>query len=116
MESGYNANKLKNIGFTVTHAQTVDAPLINELPLSLECTIVHTVTVGSHMQITGEVKRIIAEESILDEKDRIIPGKLNPIIYDGEQVQYLALGAKISDAYKPGVDWKKLFDEGVGNE
>lgn len=116
VESGYNANKLKNIGFTVTHAQTVDAPLINELPLSLECAIVHTVTIGSHMQLTGEVKRIIADESILDEKDRIIPGKLNPIIYDGEQVQYLALGAKISDAYKPGVEWKKLFDEGVGNE
>lgn len=66
----------------------VHAPVINELPLSLECEIVHTVTVGSHMQVTGEVKRILAEESILNEKDRIDLSKLKPIIYDEEQVQY----------------------------
>ena len=46
------------------------------LPLSPECEIVHTVTVGSHMQVTGEVKRIIAEESILNEKGRVVLEKL----------------------------------------
>lgn len=50
------------------------------------------------MQVTGEVKRILAEESILNEKDRIDLSKLKPIIYDEEQVQYLAVGEKVADA------------------
>ncbi len=42
VESGYNADKLSNVGFTVSPAQTVHAQMINELPLSLECEIVQT--------------------------------------------------------------------------
>ena len=82
--------------------------------MSLECEIVHTVTVGSHMQVTGEVKRILAEESILNEKGRIDLARLRPIIYDEEQVQYLSIGEKISDAFRVGMELKKSFDRNGG--
>lgn len=108
-------DKLANIGYSTTEAKTVHAPIINELPLSLECEIVHTVTVGSHMQVTGEVKRIIAEESILTDKDRIDLSKLKPIIYDEEQVQYLSVGGKIADAFRTGMELKKALDGGKDN-
>ena len=107
VESGYDADKLKNMNFTTSKARTVDAPVINEILLSLECEVVHTVTVGSHTQITGEVKNILADESILNEKDRIVLENLNPIIYDEEQFRYLAIGEKISDAFAPGAALKK---------
>lgn len=112
VESGYNTDKLANIGYTTTEAKTVQAPIINELPLSLECEIVHTVTVGSHMQVTGEVKRILADESILTDKDRIDLNKLKPIIYDEEQVQYLCVGEKTADAFRTGMELKKALDGG----
>lgn len=115
MESGYNTDKIKNIGFTVTEAKTVHAPIINELPLSFECEIVHTVKVGSHMQVTGELKRILAEESILNDKGRIDIKKLNPIIYDEEQVQYLSVGEKLADAFRTGMELKKTLDGGNKN-
>lgn len=111
VESGYNTDKLANIGYTTSEAKTVHAPIINELPLSIECEIVHTVTVGSHTQVTGEVKRILADESILNEKDKIDISKLRPIIYDEEQVQYLSVGSKISDAFRVGLEMKKKFEE-----
>ncbi len=111
VESGYNADKLKNVGFTVSEARTVHAPLINELRLSLECQVVHTVTVGSHMQITGEVKNILAEESILNENGRVLLDRLNPLIYDEEQGQYLSLGGKVADAFRLGFEWKKALKE-----
>lgn len=111
VESGYNSDKLKDIGFSVSNAKTVHAPIINEMLLSLECEIVHTVTVGSHMQVTGEVKRILADESILNEKGRIVLEKLKPIIYDEEQVRYLAVGEMVSDAFKPGTEIKKTLKE-----
>ena len=107
VESGYNADKLKDVGFTVSEAHTVHAPVINELRLSLECRVVHTVTVGSHMQITGEVKNILAEESILNDNGRVLLDRLDPLIYDEEQGQYLRLGGKVSDTFRPGMEWKK---------
>lgn len=116
VESGYNADKLKNVGFTTTGARTVHAPVIDQMLLSLECEVVHTVTIGSHMQITGEVKNILADESILNEKGRILLDRLRPIIYDEEQVQYLTLGKKASDAFRPGMEMKKSFKGGEGHE
>lgn len=110
VESGYNTDKLANIGFTTSPAKYVHAPIINELPLSLECEIVHTVTVGSHMQVTGEVKRIIADESILNEKDRVALEKLQPIIYDEEEGIYLGLGDKVADAFRTGAALKKSLE------
>ncbi len=111
VESGYNTDKLRNIGFTVSDAETVNAPVINEMLLSLECEVVHTVTVGSHMQVTGEVKRILADETVLNEKDKIVLEKLNPIIYDEEQVRYLSIGETIADAFKTGMDIRKSLTE-----
>lgn len=111
VESGYNTDKLANIGYSVSEAQTVHAPVINELRLSLECELVHTVTIGSHMQLTGEVKRILADESIINEKGRIVLEKLKPVIYDGEQGVYLSAGVKISDAFRPGAELKQALDE-----
>ena len=110
VESGYNTDKLKNIGFTTTDARTVHAPVINELLLSLECELVHAVTVGSHTQLTGEVKNILADESILNGQNKILLSKLRPIIYDEEGRAYLDLGEKVSDAFKPGVELKKSLN------
>ena len=109
VESGYNTDKLKNIGFTVAEARTVHATVINELPLSLECELVHTVTVGSHTQLTGEVKNILADESILNENSRILLEKMQPIIYDEEEFAYFGLGERQSAAFKIGADLKKTF-------
>ncbi len=111
VESGYQADKLANVGFTTTPAQFVHAPIINELPLSLECEIVHTVTIGSHMQLTGEVKRIIADESILNERGRVVLEKLQPIIYDEEEGAYLGIGDKVADAFRTGLALKKSLEE-----
>ena len=73
--------------------------------------MVHAVTIGSHTQITGEVKNILADESILNGKGRILLEKLRPILYDEEQVQYLALGEKVLDAFRPGMEMKKSLEE-----
>ncbi|MBQ9041926.1 MAG: flavin reductase family protein [Eggerthellaceae bacterium] len=107
VESGYNADKLASIGYTTSDAETVNAPVVDEFLLSLECQIVHTVTVGSHTQVTGEVKRIIADESILDDRDKVLLEKLQPLIYDEEQLRYLSIGEKLADAFRTGAELKK---------
>lgn len=116
VESGYNADKLKNCGFTTTDARTVHAPVINEILLSLECELVHSVTVGSHTQLTGEVKNILADESILKENGKIVLDKLKPIIYNEEEVSYMSVGEKVADAFKTGMQFKKKLDGGYDHE
>lgn len=111
VESGYDADKLANAGFHVTEAETVHAPVIEELPVSLECRVVRMVTVGSHMQVTGEVKRILAEEDVVNEDGRILLEKSRPIIYDEEEFAYFGIGERIADAFRTGAEMKRMFAE-----
>ena len=105
--SGYEHDKIAEVGWTVTKAEKVNAPVINELKLVVECKVVNTVTIGSHVQITGEVVNIQADEGILDEHGKYSLEKLKPIIYDEENWRYLAVGEKTADAFKCGLVFKK---------
>ena len=57
-----------------------------------------------------QVKRILADESILNERGRIMLEKLQPILYDEEEGLYLGLGDKITDAFRPGVEIMKAWE------
>ena len=106
MASGYDHDKIAEVGWTTTRAEKVNAPVINELKLTIECKVVNTVSVGSHTQITGEVVNIQADESIIDERGKYDLAKLNPIIYDEEQFAYRTVGGKTADAFKAGLVYK----------
>ena len=107
MASGYEYDKIAEVGWTVTKGEKVNAPVINELKLPIECKVVNTITIGSHTQITGEVVNIQADESIIDERGKYDLAKLNPIIYDEEQFAYRTVGAKAADAFKAGLVYKR---------
>ena len=107
VETGYNVDKLQKIGFTTTKSRFVNAPVINEIKLSLECQVVHSVTVGSHTQITGEIKNILADPDIIDEHGKVILEKLDPMIYNEEAFVYHRLGERVLDAFKTGAAMKK---------
>ncbi len=62
------------------------------------------------MQITGEVKRIVADTSILDERGKVVLEKLKPLIYDEEQLRYLCLGNTAGLAFQNGIELKKKID------
>ena len=104
--SGYEHDKIAEVGWTVTRAEKVNAPVINELKLVVECKVVNAVTIGSHVQITGEAVNIQADESIIDERGKYDLAKLNPIIYDEEQFAYRTLGGKTADAFKAGLRFR----------
>lgn len=107
IESGYREDKISKIGFTHQKAQKVNAPLINEFKLSLECKVMHIVEVGSHTQITGEIVNVQAEADIVDDNGRIIFEKLNPIAYDDVTHSYYRVGEKVGDAFKVGAKFIK---------
>ena len=107
MASGYEHDKIAEVGWTTTKSEFVNAPVVNELKLTIECKVVNTVDIGSHTQITGEVVNIQADESILDERGKYDLAKLNQIIYDEEQFVYRTVGGKTADAFKAGLVYKR---------
>lgn len=107
IESGYNANKLEKINFNYRKAQKVNAPIIDEFKVSLECKVMHIAEVGSHTQITGEIVNVQADESVLNEKNKIDFELLDPLAYDDITHSYYRIGEKIDNAFKPGLKFKK---------
>ncbi len=105
--SGYDTDKLEDVNFTYTDGEKVNAPIINEFKVSLECRVMNIAEVGSHTQITGEIVNVQADEDVLDEKNKIDPWKLNPLAYDDITHSYFKIGDKIDKAFKPGLKFRK---------
>ena len=85
----------------------MNAPIIEEFRVSLECRVMHIAEVGSHTQITGEIVNVQADESVLNDKDKIDFELLNPLAYDDITHSYYMTGEKIDNAFKPGLKFKK---------
>lgn len=106
IESGYNEDKLSKINFTYKKGQIVNAPLIDEFKVSLECKVMHIAEVGSHTQITGEIVNVQAEEDVLNEKNKIDFQLLDPLAYDDITHSYYKTGTKIDNAFKIGLKYR----------
>ena len=95
-------DKFAKAGFTATKSEFVDAPVINELPMCLECEMVsYDVNTGC---MVGNIVNVNADESVLTD-GKIDPSKLRPITYDSVNHKYLALGEVVGNAFSDG---KKL--------
>ena len=95
-------DKFAKAGFSAVKSQFVNAPIINELPMTLECELLSYDEESNHL--VGRIVNISAEESILTD-GKIDIAKLRPITYDPIGHNYFELGAKVGNAFSNG---KKL--------
>ncbi len=101
--SGNNVpDKVAKVGFTVTPSPNVDAPIINEYPLTLECKVVS----WKDGILVGEVVNMSADESILTD-GKVDLAKLQPIVFDAAGMCYRAIGEVVGGAWNAG---KKYTD------
>ena len=94
-------DKLKKAGFTVTKSTHVDAPVVNELPMALECRLVKFNEDGN---VIGEIVNVSADESVLGENGIVDPAKLRPISFDPVNNGYLVLGERVGNAFSDGAE------------
>ena len=106
VESGNNVpDKFARAGFHATKSEFVDAPLIDELPLAFECSLVSYDP--ETCRLVGEIVNASADERILDENGKIDPAKFEPITFDAVNRVYLKIGEKAGNAYQDGLALKK---------
>ena len=96
-------DKFAKAGFHATKSQFVDAPLIDELPMALECELVSYDAESCRM--VGRIVNVSADERVLTD-GKIDPAKLRPIVYDPVNHDYLVLGEKVGNAFKDGLQLK----------
>lgn len=100
--SGRKENKIEKAGVHITKSLFVDAPIIDEYPLVLECIVVSMEEAFGEIRIVGEVINMQAEESILDEQGKVDFDKLQPLSFDSEARTYRILGETVGKAFKEG--------------
>ena len=97
-------NKFSKAGFHAVKSQFVDAPIIEELPMALECEVISYDE--ETCRLVGRIVNVCAEESILGEDGKIDAAKLQPITFDPVSHRYLALGEIVGQAFHDGLQFK----------
>ena len=97
-------DKFVKAGFHATKSEFVDAPLIDELPMALECELISYDP--ESCRLVGRIVNVSADESVLGDNGKVDVSKLQPITFDPMNNHYLVLGEKVGQAFHDGVALK----------
>ena len=107
VESGNRAaEKFARSGLTASKAETVDAPVINELPLCLECEFIEYQDNEYGCGVIGKVVNITADESVMAD-GRVDMSRVNAIAFDPYTHGYYKVTERVGEAFKDGLKLKK---------
>ena len=101
--SGNNMpDKFERSGLTAVKSEKVDAPIVEEFPLTLECKVIEDKREVYGHHIIGEIVGVLADESVLDENGNVDAVKLNAFAFDPFRSGYYAIGEKVGQAWHIG--------------
>ena len=97
-------DKFARAGFHATKSEFVDAPLIDELSVAVECRLKdYNPDTGI---LRGEIVNVSVDERVLDENGRVDAAKVAPIVFDPFNNDYLKVGEKVGNAFSDGKSLK----------
>ena len=103
--SGEKEKKIEKANFHPIKAPHVNAPIFDELPLSMECEVLSYDK--ESCRLVCRIINVLAQDSILNEKGKVDPELLEPISFDPFNNAYLVVKEKVGDAFKDGVELLK---------
>lgn len=107
IESGNNVStKFENSGLTASKSEIVDAPIINEFPLCLECEFIEYQDSKYGCGVIGKVVNVTADERVIVD-DKIDMSLVNAIAFDPYTHGYYKVTERIGEAFKDGLKLKK---------
>jgi flavin reductase (DIM6/NTAB) family NADH-FMN oxidoreductase RutF len=93
-------DKFAKAGLHAVKSEFVNAPLIQELSMAVECRLISYD--AESCRLVGEIVNVCADESVLNAEGKIDPAKLRPITFDTMNSAYLVIGEKVGNAFKDG--------------
>ena len=107
LESGNRAaDKFARSGLTASKAETVDAPVINEFPLCLECEFIEYQDSEYGCGVIGKVISITADERVMV-NGKIDMSLVDAIAFDPYTHGYYKVSERVGEAFKDGLKLKK---------
>lgn len=100
-------DKFAKSGLHAVKSKQVDAPIVEEFPLTLECKVVECQHGKSGFRVLGEIVNVLADENVLNEKGQVDPTKLNAFVFDQFQGGYYSIGEKVGQAWTSGKELVK---------
>lgn len=101
------ADKFERTGLHAVKSERVDAPVIAEYPLTLECEVVEMQSQPYGLRVLGRIVNVLADEKVLDAAGKIDAGKLRAFAFDQMQHGYYAIGEKVGQAWHSGAELMK---------
>ncbi len=106
IETGSKVDKVAACNFEVFYGTLKTAPMIEQFPVNLECTVLHMLDVGSHMLVVGRIDEAYASEDCLTD-GKPDADKIRPFCYTvGQDRHYRTLGKEIGKAHSAGKEIK----------
>ena len=96
------SDKFERSGLTATRSEKVDAPVVNEFPLTLECEVAEARQESYGFHVLGKIVGVLAEERVLDDSGKVDPTRLGAFCFDTFQNGYYAIGEKVGEAWGSG--------------
>ena len=96
------SDKFARSGLHAVKSSRVDAPIVEEYPLTLECTVERMEDEPYGLRVLGRIVNVLADESVLDDKGRVDAGKLRAFSFDQMRNGYYATGELIGKAWNAG--------------
>lgn len=100
--TGRKVNKADASKLTFVKSEHVDAPVIEEFPLTMECKVVSVQDWDGEKRFIGEIVNTRVDEEILDEEGRVDFAKFQPIVYDSTRRIYRVVGDVVGGAWDAG--------------
>ena len=101
------ADKFERTGLHAHKSAHVDAPVIEEFPVTMECKLEEVRDCFGEQRVVGTIVNVLAEERVLDEKGKVDAGKLNAIMFDQFRNTYYTVGKEIAQAWRVGAELMK---------
>ncbi|MDO5577039.1 MAG: flavin reductase family protein [Fibrobacter sp.] len=98
------ADKMGKAGFNTVKSEFVDAPVIEELPMTVECKLIRYNP--ETCILLGEIVNVSADSAVLDENGKIDVDKLGPVTFDPIHNTYRVLGKVVGNAFSDGMTLK----------
>ena len=107
VESGNRVfKKFENSGLTASKSECLDAPIINEFPLCLECEFIEYQNGKYGCGVIGKVINVTADENVII-GDKIDISLVNAIAFDPYTHGYYKVTERVGEAFKDGLQLKK---------
>lgn len=115
VESGNKVlRKFENSGLTASRSEKLDAPVINEFPICLECKFIEYQNGKYGCGVIGKVVNVTADERVIVD-DKIDMSLVNAIAFDPYTHGYYKVKERVGEAFKDGLQLKRACEKNSVN-